>query len=555
MINYLSPENYIEDFEMGSKFFKSVDKGTAGFLGLAEKGEVKGNPIKVSSVIDFFRKFGGYISNEEFGEYRYLAYSVEQFFENGGKYCYVMRVVPADANVAVSNPSKRSAVKIKAKNPGVWGNKINIKVSSYKISNTEIVEKLSSKQLKVKSTKGLTVGDIVVVTDGINEKYNKIVSVKNCILEFKKTIRGSLYNKGNSIKSCGISCIVKYEDSIEIFENMSLNKNSENYVKNVLENSNLIDVEIDSSKVEKIKDPFLFFETDKKKKSINIKLKNGKNGSIKKLSAKDFIGDENEKRGIISYKNFDDVNTLSIPGVTDLDIINNLVYHCEDSKDKIAVIDMPKDSKSTLEIQNFRNKFDSEYVTSYYPWIKIFDPQNKKNIAIPPSGSVLGIYSKTDNHRGIHKAPVNEKVKNCVGLDALYTKSEYQLLESRGINTIRSFSGQGIRVWGYKTFSREDEFKYINEIRLLIYMKKSIKEILNWAKEYEINDELINRMKKNIYFYLTSIWRNGILIGNTPEETFKIELVKDYDDISFDVHVSIKGNGKLSTFTIDKSTL
>lgn len=63
---------------------EGVSTSTAGFVGMAEKGKVIGTPEFVSSFADFNRKFGGYLPESTYGEYRYLAYAVEQFFANGG---------------------------------------------------------------------------------------------------------------------------------------------------------------------------------------------------------------------------------------------------------------------------------------------------------------------------------------------------------------------------------------------------------------------------------------------------------------------------------------
>ena len=78
-----------------------------------------------------------------------------------------------------------------------------------------------------------------------------------------------------------------------------------------------------------------------------------------------------------------------------------------------------------------RNIFDSSYAALYHPWIEIFDPLDKKNTAIPPSGSVMGIYARSDNSRGVHKAPANEIIRACVGLDCMYNKGEQDILNQR----------------------------------------------------------------------------------------------------------------------------
>ena len=76
MAEYLSPGVYVEEFESGLRPMEGVGTSTAGFVGMAEKGNVIGTPEFVTSFADFTRKFGGYLSESTHGEYRYLAYSV-----------------------------------------------------------------------------------------------------------------------------------------------------------------------------------------------------------------------------------------------------------------------------------------------------------------------------------------------------------------------------------------------------------------------------------------------------------------------------------------------
>ena len=65
----------------------------------------------------------------------------------------------------------------------------------------------------------------------------------------------------------------------------------------------------------------------------------------------------------------------------------------------------------------------------------------KKAGYIPPSGVIMGIYARTDNYRGVHKAPANEVVY-CTGLKTNYTKGEQDVLNPEGINLIRNLPGQ-----------------------------------------------------------------------------------------------------------------
>ena len=97
MAEYFSPGVYVEEYDNSPRSIEGVGTSTAGFVGMAEKGPVSGIPQLVTSFKSFRQQFGGFLSEFKYGEYRYLANSVEQFFNNGGTRCYVMRVAPQDA--------------------------------------------------------------------------------------------------------------------------------------------------------------------------------------------------------------------------------------------------------------------------------------------------------------------------------------------------------------------------------------------------------------------------------------------------------------------------
>ena len=87
---------------------------------------------------------------------------------------------------------------------------------------------------------------------------------------------------------------------------------------------------------------------------------------------------------------------------------------------------------------------------------------------------MMGIYARSDNNRGVHKAPANEVVANCTGLFVNYNVAEQDLLNPKGVNLIRKFPGAGIRVWGARTASSKALWKYINVRRLFIYIEDNL---------------------------------------------------------------------------------
>ena len=187
-------------------------------------------------------------------------------------------------------------------------------------------------------------------------------------------------------------------------------------------------------------------------------------------------------------------------------------------------MDMPMTAKTTTDILQHRDIVDSDYCAMYHPWLQVFDPLDKKDTFIPPSGSVIGIYARSDNSRGVHKAPANEVVANCTGLFVNYNVAEQDLLNPKGVNLIRKFPGAGIRVWGARTASSKPLWKYINVRRLFIYLEESIKANTNWVV-FEPNDSnLWARVKSSIETFLTGVWRTGALVGGSASDAFFVDI-------------------------------
>ncbi|MEN6325587.1 MAG: phage tail sheath family protein [Syntrophomonas sp.] len=547
MAEYLSPGVYVEEFDSGGVPMAGVSTSTAGFFGLAQKGPIEGIPELITSPADFRRIFGSYLSENAFGEYRFLAYAVDHFFANGGSRCYVMRVAPSDAKVStnITKEDKAPVLQISAKNPGEWGDKVRLTISAASKAKTQIYEVLGPKQYKVKSCAGFNQGDVVVFNDEAGKQYNRVISSQDNIIELETALDGDVEDNAllpeKVLMTCEFNVQVSFGDEAETFEKVSLNAAASNYVVKVLEKSNIVKVAHTPNVKEKAAEVLAPFETisglEDEEESMIIALSGGSDGSLAKLAASDFIGEDRgpgKRTGLQSFIDNDEVAIISVPGVTDPNVQLSLVAHCENLKSRIAILDVPRENKKVADVMAHRNIFDSSYCAMYAPWLQVFDPLDKKNIFIPPSGSMAGIYSRSDQVRGVHKAPANEVVRSCIGLDCQYNKGEQDILNPQGVNLIRYFTGQGIRVWGARTCSSNGLWKYVNVRRLFIFLEESIKRGTNWVV-FEPNDEpLWARVQRTIDAFMTRVWRDGALMGSSPAEAFYINIGRNtmsQDDI------------------------
>lgn len=536
----------MEEFDSGGKPMEGVGTSTAGFIGLAERGPAEGVPQLVTNFADFKRKYGGYLSENEYGEYRFLAYAVEHFFVNGGARCFVSRVAPSDAKCSRAvAPAENPALKIEAKNPGLWGDNMSIVATPSSKAKTQILEELQTadgKRYSVKNSAGFHAGDVVMYQDMTSVVYNRVVKSQDNIITFEKEFEEDVVDKNllpaKVISTCEFNLEVKYDDIVEFYENLSFNISIPNYVEKKTAKSDLVSVRYIGRPAAEAMAPFdEIAGEDPNKAFCVIHLKHGSNGSVSNISAADYIGTDNgagKRTGIQSFLDNDNVSIMAVPGVTDPNVQLMLVAHCENLASRFAVLDMPKDARKIDDIVAHRDIVDSNYAAMYHPWLEVFDPLDKKNIAIPPSGSVIGIYARSDTARGVHKAPANETVRACVGLDCQFNKGEQDILNPKGVNLIRTFPGQGIRVWGARTASSDPNWKYINVRRLFIFIEESIKANTNWAV-FEPNDEVLwVRVKRTIDVFLTGLWRTGALAGSAPSEAFFVNVGRNtmsQDDI------------------------
>ena len=522
MAEYLSPGVYVEEYDNSPRSIEGVGTSTAGFVGLAEKGKVEGVPSLVTNFSSFVKQFGGFLSEFEYGEYRYLANSVEQFFANGGTRCYVARVVPEDARKA----SKKAGILFaEAANEGKWGNRIQIAFNTVTKKKMQLLSKAESQENTyiAKSVAGFTEGDTVMV----NGEYNQISIIYDNTVTFAKAFEQEVVD--NSIVPVTVLYLVetdvsiRYNDDIELYSGVSFNVKSPNYIQNVVANSAIATFTV--SPANGAVNPVSEILGEGLTNGV-ITLANGKDGSISKVSAATFIGKDEgpgKRTGIQSFVENSVVSMMAVPGVTIPEVVVSLVGHCEILGSRFAVLDMPKDMTKTEDLINYRSMIDSTYAAMYHPWIQVLDRSSNKAGFVPPSGAVLGVYSRTDVNRGVHKAPANESVF-CSGLKTNYTTGEQDILNPEGINLIRQMPGQGIKVWGARTASSNSAFKYVNVRRLFIYVEESIKANTNWVV-FEPNDTTLwNRVRVTISSFLENLWRNGMLAGDTPAEGFFVEI-------------------------------
>jgi phage tail sheath protein FI len=475
MPEYLSPGVYIEEFEIGARPIEGVSTSTAGFLGITKRGPRQ--PRLVTGFEQFKRLYGGYMPIDDSN----MAYAVDGFFKNGGQRCFIGRITADDAAIMTGDVD---TVNISAIGPGQWGNRIALKVEAASLTDPV--------QPRVK----LTVMYWDVPPPGTPP--------------VDPTDPANATNPDR-----------REPESAEVYDNLSADPTSIDFFETRINvNSKLIRITpLDSANPA---NPTL--------RALDFIGSNGADGSAPGLTeygggALPALPDGTVHRsGLAGFQEVDEISIICAPDHHKVaNLHQDLISHCQILKDRFAVLHSNPSSDTLSNVPNIRPPQDTTYAAFYFPWIKIINPLTNQETRIPPSGHVIGIYADTDINRGVHKAPANVVVAGATGLEFSITKGEQDLLNPRGVNCLRAFPGRGIRVWGARTSSTNTLWKYINVRRLFIFIEESIEEGTQWVV-FEPNDyRLWARVRQTITQFLTTIWRNGALMGRKAEEAFFVK--------------------------------
>jgi len=481
MPEYLSPGVYVEEIELGARPIEGVSTSTAGFLGVTERGPT--DVQLITGFEQFQRLYGGFIRDG------YLPYAVEGFFRNGGQRCFIGRIVRSGASAATLT---RDSLTFEAVGEGVWGQRVAIRIEDAALGG----------DLSFKLTVAYWSRSLPDLT----------VPLTSPPQDLRRLLRERLETA---------------TPPVEVFDNLSTDPDSSDFfAKRVNGTSHLITISATSAGRPANTSPLVLLEA----------LQDGSDGVGTRPDREDFLGDltalPGERRGLTAFADIDEISIINIPDlhlIADLRqrnaLIDDVLSQCETLKDRFTILEASNDDPNYRRADRISDlPRRSKYGALYYPWIKVLDAITQLPKAIPPGGHVAGIYARTDQERGVHKAPANEVVRGALDVDVLVTKGDQDILNPKGVNAIRVFPGRGIRVWGARCTILDALWKYVNVRRLFIFLEESIDEGTQ-PFVFEPNDQkLWDRVKQTITQFLTRVWRDGALMGTTPEQAFFVKV-------------------------------
>tara|TARA_Y100000004_G_scaffold123513_1_gene138857 strand:+ start:1 stop:2415 length:2415 start_codon:yes stop_codon:yes gene_type:complete len=249
------------------------------------------------------------------------------------------------------------------------------------------------------------------------------------------------------------------------------------------------------------------------------------------------------KRAINSISNPDefDINLLVTPGVVHglhSTVTNHAISKMEARADAFYLMDATGLNDTIQTVVNTVKTLDSNYVGTYYPWVKILDRDTSRPVFVPPSVVIAGVISNTDAVAHEWFAPAGLNRGGLTSVTEAKTRLTHaerdELYESR-INPIASFPGQGVVVFGQKTLqSKPSALDRINVRRLLIRLRKFIASTSRFLVFEQNTQALRNRFLNIVNPFLEQVQSNSGLsafrvvmddTNNTPDVVDRNQLV------------------------------
>jgi hypothetical protein len=508
-LDYFAPGVYIEEIDRGSRPIEGVSTAVAGFVGFTEEiraGAELFKPMLITNWTQYLNYFSR-PNSDGFTDFNaYLPFAVYGYFMNGGGRCWVTSIgtqLPGTPKPATSEPA---LVRITGR-----GNRPSLNFS-----------------LRPEQAAGGAIA--ILISDSAPRPLPE-------------------GTEGEAPPNTGEYFTVQIrrgDEVLEEYENLTMNREPgaqvATYAVAALRNSMYVNIEDISQTGQplarrpgngqyEISPPIVATPPDR--------------------FSRDLEGVRDDRTGVRGIFEIDEITMLACPDlmrayesqVINLDqvhgIMELMISMCEGSAsgdipnppNRMVVLDAPPPrecEKPQQVVEWLERRFNrrSMFAALYYPWIKVPNPRNAGNpILIPPCGHVMGVWARTDETRGVYKAPANEVPRGVIGLGYETNFREQELLNPKGINCIRTFPNRGIRIWGARTLVEPDktEWRYISVRRLISYIEKSIELGTQWVV-FEPNDEdLWARVKRTVSNFLERIWREGALFGASPEQAFYVK--------------------------------
>jgi len=209
------------------------------------------------------------------------------------------------------------------------------------------------------------------------------------------------------------------------------------------------------------------------------------------------------------------VINMNLPGETTSTVVNAAVTYAQTRPYTFIAVDTASGLTPAGAVAYFSSISPvSPNAAIYYPWVYATNPANnnlQSTILLPPGGFVLGQMVTTDSTQGVWYAPagLTTVLTNVVQAERKFTPSDIATLNTNNVNTIRTRANGQVIIWGTRTMQNGYASLYIPVQRTLNYIQAVLAQLLEFAV-FQPNDLIL---WTNISNVCTS-FLNGLLTSN-----------------------------------------
>jgi phage tail sheath protein FI len=536
MAERLSPDVYIEEVRPSLTPVVAVSTSALGIVGFTQRGKTN-KAIRVGSMSEFERIFGGFTTKSE------LPTTLLAFFQNGGVFAYVVRVVPNDARfsyTAIVGAVKRTTTEIYT-----WTKGSNV-ITTTGESSLAVGDWI----MKTGET-GAGIYKVVAISDNkqnvtlhanfTGNNGDTTADVMSVYWEFSSSSEGEWgsglqiviegnpdYMEDTTYLKHNVKVFLDYE-LIEVFEAVDFNpthSDNSDYVVKVLND------EITGSNYISIKEgvdlpPDSGFPAGTTF-PLTISFTGGFDGTSPYVTTANATSSslEPSKKGIYALIEPNEMMMVIVPDLAgNKDALLDLITFAEKQKDKFIIACTPPNITPDDAVTWVRTQVGtySKYCAIYYPWVKIKDPLTQKVRLFNPLGHIAGVYARTDNTRNVGKAPagvIDGQLSFVISVERRLDKEERDKLYQAKINIIREDQFVGRAVWGARTLSKDVNWQYINVVRLFQFVEKSLFNA-TYINVFENNGPALwTSIRLSFESFLRTKFYEGYFAGRTPQEAF-----------------------------------
>jgi hypothetical protein len=160
----------------------------------------------------------------------------------------------------------------------------------------------------------------------------------------------------------------------------------------------------------------------------------------------------------------------------------SMINNTQTRGDSLFVLDLVPYNTTISTVTSQANSRNTSYAASYWPWVQMIDPATGKNVWVPASTVMAGVFAFNDTVAEPWFAPagINRGGLQVIRAEQKLPQSSRDTLYTNKVNPIATFPGTGTVVYGQKTLQTQaSALDRVNVRRLLIALKNYISQIAN----------------------------------------------------------------------------